>query len=189
VYDTILFDFFGVIFADPLKAWAAERGYAVDGIIAETARLLDTGAISYREYVARLADFGGEATSVLARRFQSSTLLNNAIVDTITRLGEKHRIGLLSNTCTEEITPLLEQHQLRNLFHTIVISSETGFAKPDPAIFSIALERMSADPEKTIFIDDSATNIAAASALGMQTICFTDTAQLRSNLARHGIAV
>ena len=55
--------------------------------------------------------------------------------------------------------------------------------KPDAAIFRHAIERCRLDPATTLFIDDSAKNIAAASALGFQTHHFTDANRLREHLA------
>ena len=51
-----------------------------------------------------------------------------------------------------------------------VFSSEVGRRKPDPLIFEQALERLGAAPERALFVGDTlATDIAGASALGMQT--------------------
>jgi HAD superfamily hydrolase (TIGR01509 family) len=187
MYDTVLFDFFGVIFADPIKAWANKHGHADNPAVAATARLLDTGVISYDEYVERLAAIGGHAAKDLRTQFQSSTLLDSPMVETIAELGKHKRVGLLSNTCTEEITPLFEQHGLDDLFHTVVISSETGLAKPDHKIFELTLERLGSKAETTVFVDDNAKNVAAAAEVGLTTIHFQDVHQLKRELQKLGV--
>ena len=53
------------------------------------------------------------------------------------------------------------------------ISYEIKQTKPSPVAFAASCERFDIDPEKTVFIDDSAANIAAAGALGFHTVLFT----------------
>lgn len=187
--DTILFDFFDVIFADPLRSWLQDRGYEKNEHHENTARLLDTGTITYDEYVERLAKVSGEPAADLHAHFRSNGLLNAPLVETVRDLKQTYRIGLLSNTCTAEITPLLEQNGLKPLFDVIVISSETGFAKPDPEIFKYALEKLSATPEHTVFIDDSERNIHTARDLGLHTIRYIDHDQARSDLSALGLVL
>ncbi|MEC7675624.1 MAG: HAD-IA family hydrolase, partial [Pseudomonadota bacterium] len=50
-----------------------------------------------------------------------------------------------------------------------LVSGKEGLIKPDPAIFRRAAARFDLHPPATMFIDDSARNIAAARALGVQT--------------------
>lgn len=49
-------------------------------------------------------------------------------------------------------------------------SCTLGLCKPDPAYFRAVLELLGLRPEQALFVDDSARNIAAASALGLATI-------------------
>jgi 2-haloacid dehalogenase/putative hydrolase of the HAD superfamily len=59
--------------------------------------------------------------------------------------------------------------------------------KPDAAIFRLTCARFGFSPEEALFVDDSATNIAAARALGFQTHHFTDPAALRPALEGFGL--
>ena len=68
----------------------------------------------------------------------------------------------------------------------ILISGEAGVAKPDPAIFRLFLERFGLEAHEIVFIDDSAANVAAARALGMESIRFEDAALTRLELIRLG---
>lgn len=69
----------------------------------------------------------------------------------------------------------------------IVISAETAVLKPDPRIYRQAIERFGLTPQDTLFIDDSAANIAGAQALGFDTHHFTDPAALRPALEARGL--
>jgi 2-haloacid dehalogenase/putative hydrolase of the HAD superfamily len=59
--------------------------------------------------------------------------------------------------------------------------------KPGPEIFQLVCERFGFAPAEALFIDDSATNIAAAKTLGFQTHHFTDPAALRPALEAAGL--
>lgn len=72
-------------------------------------------------------------------------------------------------------------------FEALVISGREGVVKPDPAIFELMVERHGLDPERTVFIDDGAANIAAAAALGFATIHFTSASQCRAELIALGL--
>ena len=74
-----------------------------------------------------------------------------------------------------------------NLVDVVIDSSEVGFRKPDPAIFELTVERLGGPPiERCLFLDDFPWNVAAAAALGFQTMHVTDpvaaAAAVRSRL-------
>lgn len=74
-------------------------------------------------------------------------------------------------------------------FRDIVVSGEEKRIKPDPAIYTLALDRFGVAAEDAVFIDDSAANIDAANALGIAGLLFTDAETLRADLAKLGLSV
>jgi 2-haloacid dehalogenase len=60
----------------------------------------------------------------------------------------------------------------------VVVSGVEKLVKPNPAIFALAAERFGHAPERMLFIDDNAANIAAASAAGWNVHHFTDGADV-----------
>lgn len=72
-------------------------------------------------------------------------------------------------------------------FMDIVVSGEERMIKPDPAIYTLLLDRNSLDAAATVFIDDSPGNVEGARAVGMHAIHFTDADRLREALATHGL--
>ncbi len=68
-----------------------------------------------------------------------------------------------------------------------IVSGREGVMKPSADIFRLTCERFGFAPEQALFVDDSATNIAAAQALGFQTHHFTDPAALRPALEGLGL--
>ena len=63
-----------------------------------------------------------------------------------------------------------------------VFSFRVGAIKPDLEIYRILCRKYSLDPRECIFIDDRPQNVAAAEAVGFQTILFTDYEQGRAAL-------
>jgi 2-haloacid dehalogenase len=55
----------------------------------------------------------------------------------------------------------------------IVVSGAERLVKPDPAIFALAARRFGHAPERMLFIDDNAANVASAAALGWQVHHFS----------------
>ena len=74
-----------------------------------------------------------------------------------------------------------------DLFRDIVVSGKERIAKPDERIFALAAQRFRHDPDKMLFIDDNAANIAAARALGWQVHHFLDASRLRNDLESRGL--
>ncbi len=72
-------------------------------------------------------------------------------------------------------------------FRGIVVSGTEKLAKPDPAIYRLALDRFGLAAEDTLFIDDRADNIAGAESIGIAGHVFRDAAGLRDWLAGHGL--
>src|SRR3546814_19259160 len=69
-------------------------------------------------------------------------------------------------------------------FRDVVVSGDEKLVKPDPAIYALAIRRFGIAPGESVFIDDSAPNVAAAAAVGTIALCFTDEPTLRRVLDR-----
>jgi len=89
--------------------------------------------------------------------------------------SERFRTFLLSNTNSihkkvynQDLFNRFSK-RLEDLFETAYFSHEIAMRKPDAEIFQYVLERENLEPSETLFIDDSPDNIAAASALGINT--------------------
>jgi putative hydrolase of the HAD superfamily len=86
----------------------------------------------------------------------------------------------------------VHEHMVRELdwlsrFDVLVWSYQLGVAKPAPAIYRYALERLGTRPEETLFIDDKLENVNAASAIGMRGMIFSDVEKLRADLVESGL--
>jgi putative hydrolase of the HAD superfamily len=73
-------------------------------------------------------------------------------------LEEFHRaemkLGVISNF-DSRIYTVLRDLSILSLFDSVTISSETGFAKPQPEIFQAAVRSLGVSPARTLFAGDS----------------------------------
>jgi putative hydrolase of the HAD superfamily len=80
------------------------------------------------------------------------------------------RLAVVSNWDVS-LHDVLERTGLRPLVDAVVISAELGVAKPDPAIFRAALDRLGAGPDGALHVGDSLEDdVAGARAAGLEAV-------------------
>jgi putative hydrolase of the HAD superfamily len=80
------------------------------------------------------------------------------------------RLAVVSNWDIS-LHDVLERTRLRALVDVVVISAELGAAKPDPAIFRAALDRLGATATEAIHVGDSVEHdVAGARAAGLEAV-------------------
>jgi len=116
------------------------------------------------------AEFSRRYLDVLARQ---AALLPGAEA-VVRQLVESHRMLLLTNGLAEVQRPRFASAPIRDCFAEIVISEEVGLAKPDPAIFDLALERAGRPERSTVLVvgDSLSSDIAGGAAAGLDTCWF-----------------
>jgi HAD superfamily hydrolase (TIGR01549 family) len=182
--ETLLFDFGGTLDADGV-AWKerfyalyradgldvtcdtfARAFYAADdplvGSLPPTTNLAGTvRALTVnlereliRRFAGRMSESGDRGQRIASDFISASeaTLERNRPV--LRTLSERFRLGIVSNFYGN-LEAVCEGAGLCNFFKVMVDSYCVGVEKPDPAIFRMALERLGATPEKTVFIGDS----------------------------------
>ena len=110
-------------------------------------------------------------------------LVNNEVVELIYDLKEKgYKLGILSNDTVEGGVVIRKDEGLEAIFDLILISAETGLAKPTPESFTDFAEKLGVSFEELVFIDDAIFNIEAANKLGITAIKCDDPRSLREQL-------
>jgi HAD superfamily hydrolase (TIGR01509 family) len=79
------------------------------------------------------------------------------------------RVSVLSNVGFD-VRPLLKRIGVAELVAGLALSYELGAVKPDPAIFTRALELTGVAATRTLMVGDSFTDDAAAAALGIRAL-------------------
>ncbi len=93
----------------------------------------------------------------------------------------------LTNMEAETYPLRLRRFPFLRWFDGTVVSGQEGVAKPDPAIFTRLLDRFGLMAKTTLMIDDTQENLYAATKLGMQTIQFRSSRELRTQLESAGL--
>ena len=103
------------------------------------------------------------------RRAQGPIEANLSLVSD---LRASHKLGVLSNADSSLRDRLEREMAIHHLFHDIVCSAEVGMAKPEPAVYVMAAERLGIPPSDCVFVDDLDTNVEAARQVGMAGVLF-----------------
>jgi 2-haloacid dehalogenase len=115
------------------------------------------------------------------------------VTGTVEIVRELHAAGVpmigLTNWPDEFWPHATRKFEFLTLLDDIVVSGTEGVAKPDPAIFEIAVARAGLRPERLVFVDDKQVNVAAAVDHGLDAILFTGADELRTALRERGLPV
>ena len=103
--------------------------------------------------------------------------------------AQGHALFFLSNMPAPYADHLDATHGFIGLFERGIYSGRVKLIKPEPEIFTHALETFGIEAVDTVFIDDMPTNVAAARAAGWQAIQFRDPAQCEADLQALGVAL
>ena len=189
----VAFDYGGVLttpLAPAFSAWAqADRidpeslnGALRDWLAPESpadnpVHRLETGTMDHTEFGALLAaqlrrvDGSEVPAEDLMERLFAGLRLEPLMLELVGSLRERGiATALLSNSWGNSYP----MEVLQPLFDVVVISGEVGLRKPDPAIYSHALDALGVPASRAAFVDDLEHNVAAARALGMHGVLHVD---------------
>lgn len=131
----------------------------------------------WRRFAERLAEYlelpapSRFATAELYDRFARADAWEiypdaTAALDRLAAEGDL-RLGVIANW-DERLPRLLDDLGLANRFQSIVYAADVGFEKPDPRIFTAALEELGTAPEETLHVGDrKRQDVEGALAVGM----------------------
>ena len=189
--DVLICDFGGVL-TTPLQegflAYQEESGVSLEALGMAMARaaeehgdhplfVLERGEITeaeFRDRIERHLEDGFDLGRLRALYFERLEP-NAPMIDFIRGLrGRGVRAALLTNN-VREWEPLWRSKlpEIDELFELVVDSAFVGVRKPDPAIFTLTLDRLGGvEPGRCVFVDDLDVNCDAARALGMAAVRF-----------------
>jgi putative hydrolase of the HAD superfamily len=203
VRDVLICDFGGVL-TTPLQegflAYQEEAGVSLEELGTAMARaaeehgdhplfMLERGEIAETEFWSRLdRHVGGEFDLDRLRALFFERLERNPpMIELVRELrGDGIRAALLTNNVREwESLWRSKLPEIDELFEVIVDSAFVGLRKPDPAIYTLTLERLGhVDPGRCVFVDDLDVNCDTARELGMTAVRYESPEQAIPEIRR-----
>ncbi|NLN65243.1 MAG: HAD family phosphatase [Clostridiaceae bacterium] len=174
------------LYTDPVKADCLYQAVFGNPVWLE----LDRGVVSEEDAYERMVEVAPypEEIYYLLQHWDEMLSPIHQVVQIAERLKENnYSLYILSNFHKKAYEKIYKKFRFFKLFDGILISAYTGFIKPDLAIYRKILTEYSISPEGTLFIDDTAENIAGAEKAGITGLLFHDGAQLERDLYRLGI--
>jgi putative hydrolase of the HAD superfamily len=181
----LLIDFDGV-----LRRWDSEDSLieeahglpagAILGVALSPAVLLPAicGSITDEAWRRNVADEllrlypGSASANAVARWSESIGEVDLGVAEVLSRCRRDLRVVLATNA-TSRLASDLRALGLTERFQGIASSSRIGFAKPDEEFYAAALQIAGVFAADAIFVDDSASNVAAAARLGIRSHHFS----------------
>jgi putative hydrolase of the HAD superfamily len=199
--DAVLFDYGQVLSLPPdPAAWARIR--SITGLDEERLHAAywefrhdyDRAALTGPAYWHAVADRAGitlddaRMTALLSADVDLWLRLNPPMVEWAQRLQLAGiRTGILSNIGDSIAEGVVARLPWLSGFYICIWSHALFMAKPEPAIFLETAEALGTSPPNILFIDDREENIAAAKAVGMQTIHYTTHAAFEREMRDRGL--
>jgi 2-haloacid dehalogenase len=96
--------------------------------------------------------------------------------------SNRYKFYALTNWSAETFPIALERFEFFKWFDGLVVSGEEKTRKPFPEFYHRLLNRHQVNPAEALFIDDNIKNVEAAKALGINSIHFLSSDQLKAEL-------
>ena len=196
--EAIISDFGGVLTSPLLESFAGlmqASGISLESVGKAMAAIaeregsnplfeLETGRITEAAFMGALSEQLSAATGEeveldgFGERYFQQLKPNEPTIGYMRELrGRGHKMAICTNNIREWEAHWRAMLPVDEIFEVVVDSAFVGSRKPEPRIYEITLERLGADPETTLFIDDVEINCAGARELGMRAIRFRSTEQ------------
>jgi len=107
---------------------------------------------------------------------------NHAVTSLVSRLSQHVRLFILSNTNPLHFEYLHSTCPVIKKMEAVILSYQTGSAKPASAIYEHALQLAGLPPERVWYVDDVAEFVDAAAKLGIHAIQFQSASKLSADL-------
>lgn len=184
--DTIIFDFGGVLYNVPdlkkLIRWQKILGISEDAEITELITEPSKSQLFWDVMEGKLPEdemwqqimtkwhVPLRISERFAKNIMSKRRLNKPLARYLSSFRSTYKTAILSNAGDKTRLKMEKSFGAHSLVDEIIISAEEGIAKPDKAIYQIALKRLDSKPENCVFVDDLLENVTAAIEMGMKAI-------------------
>jgi putative hydrolase of the HAD superfamily len=196
--ELVLFDIGGVLGSngwDREQRTAAVERFGIDADDfqyrhEETVGALEAGQISLDEYLDVAVFYAPQQFSRAEFKdfmFAQSVPWPASIDVARAVAASKVRMATLNNESEALNCHRIARFGLQSIFPTFFSSCWLGVRKPTRKIYERVFGMTQARPERTVFVDDRAQNLAPAAELGVKTILFDNADQLRGTFRALGL--
>ena len=196
-YEGLLLDFGGVVTTDFFAALGAhcERlGLPHDSFRnlvtadpqgRELYHQVERGELSQPAFEQRIAQLLGTQPTGLIQGLLADLRPEPLMAEAVARTRTAGiRVGVITNSWGTAPYDPYATYQLDQEFDAVVISSQVGLRKPEPAIYRRAADELAVPLGRIVFVDDIAANLQPAHELGMAVIHHVDPARTVRELER-----
>jgi len=182
--NVVVFDFFGVICSEIMPFVLPKYMSAAEAVAykAKYVNDADLGVIGWDELLDRTSAIAHVPPKRLEEEFWAEVRIDGEVVKIIERLRRDRRVAMLTNAIAPFFRRITAANDIERLFEIVLVSSEVGLVKPDPAFYRLMIDRLAVRPADCLFIDDNQVNLDGARAAGMNTLLFENAAKLAHDL-------
>ncbi|HVK51530.1 MAG TPA: HAD-IA family hydrolase [Pseudoxanthomonas sp.] len=149
----------------------------------------DSGAISTEDYLSRLGAGLGcsiDTDTWMAARLAGSTAID-PVLDQIEAMDPALELGVLTNNgvLMAQVVPRVVARIYPRLHGRVLCSGGFQLRKPEPRIFTLALQQLGWQAAHTLFVDDIFANVQGAREAGLHAETVNSGKSLRKVLKRH----
>jgi putative hydrolase of the HAD superfamily len=128
-------------------------------------------------------------TALIREEWYNGYVLDQDILDLITRLKGKYKIIAFSGNIRSRVEFLEKKYHFRHLFDCEVYSFDHHLTKPDERFVKIMVEKAGAKPEEILYLEDNEAYARPAKELGVQVVIYKrgEAEKLRKELGQRGI--
>lgn len=180
----LIFDCFGVFYADPVFAYMRdpqtplEKANALHALDEQAAR----GTLGKNDFVVRAAELLDISPADAEQRFFHSNERNEQLVSFVKELRKSYKVAMLSNIGGDMMDGFFAPKERQELFDTVVLSGDVKMAKPDKAIFELTCQKLGVALDEAVMIDDMQSTCDIVKTYGMQSVCYRDFEQCKHDL-------
>lgn len=154
--------------------------------------VLEIGKISLDEYLARCIFYEKRPFTIEEFRtfmHQQSEPYDD-MISLLEGVKERHnlKVAAVSNEGRELTVYRIEKFKLGRVFDFYVSSCFVHLRKPDPEIYTLALDLVQAAPQEVVYIDDRPMFVQVGASCGLQALQHTDILSTKAKLAALGLS-
>ena len=183
----VILDFYGVLFSN--FDWdVIEERIKSDSKKAERFEELknqsNRGEITNRYLQTAVADLAGDASHPQNPAVYPKPYFNHELIDYLTAIEPKLKIGLLSNGNRGDVERELDKNGRMKHLEAVITSSDHLFEKPLREAYESMFKALDVKPEEVVIIDDSQRHVFATNSYGFNSIHYFNEMDFESEFKR-----